>query len=222
MPSQNTLYIVFRGSTSIPDWIGNLDTILTPYPKCPDCYVHAGFYHDEQAIYNSTITSILTLQALHPTAQLVVTGHSLGAAMATLLALDILPVLEREKVSLSLTSSLTMLNFGSPRIGNENFASYASTVLADDKRYRLTHYRDVVPHLPWSKRFQHIKGTSVSLYLSLSLTDTVDIGEWYEAKDHDLKECEGYEDPTCADQWYWLSIDDHMWYLKQYLGCEAV
>jgi predicted lipase len=191
---QNTLYIVFRGSTSIPDWIGNIDTLLNPYPNCPtsnssstlsshnnlnpnrevaydvtkdktDCYVHKGFYHDEQAIYNSTIASILALQALHPTASLVVTGHSLGAAMATLLALDLLPHWTCIGSAGCVPSSVKLINFGSPRVGNEAFAAYASQVLGESDaeaqgggKYRLTHYRDVVPHLPWSRRFEHIDG----------------------------------------------------------------
>ncbi len=44
------------------------------------------------------------------------------------------------------------------------------------------------------------------------------IGEWYE-DDEGIRECYGYEDSDCADQWYILSTEDHMRYLHVYLTC---
>jgi len=39
-----------------------------------------------------------------------------------------------------------LYNYGSPRLGNKNFAKYFSKILPDS--IRIVHDRDVVPHLP--------------------------------------------------------------------------
>jgi hypothetical protein len=46
LPSNNSIYVSFRGSLSINNWLTDLDTTTTYYetfPEC-DCQVHAGFY----------------------------------------------------------------------------------------------------------------------------------------------------------------------------------
>ena len=116
-----------------------------------------------------------------------------GAAMATLTAVDL-----KE----SGMTPLRMFNFGSPRVGNTKFADWASDYLTD--RNRVTHYKDMVPHVPMHERFTHISG------------------EWYEEKDHSLHECSGKEDDHCSYQWHITNIDDHMHYLNLYMGCDAV
>ena len=62
--------------------------------------------------------SVAELLQKHPGADLYVVGHSMGAAMATVCALDLKfrYNLDREKISL--------FTFGSPRIGNDIFASF--------------------------------------------------------------------------------------------------
>ena len=180
MPSQKSIYVVYRGSTSIADWANNLDAILTSYPKCSGCEVHKGFYNAEQGVINYITDYVQTLRAKFPDYTVVVTGHSLGAAMATLTTLDFMD---------KGISPIRMFNFGSPRVGNTKFAEYASGRIGD--RNRNTHHKDMVPHVPMHERFTHISG------------------EWYE-DDAGLHECTGYEDPNCAYQWNITHIDDHM------------
>jgi predicted lipase len=193
MPSQSTIYVVYRGSTSIADWANNVDVILTDYNKCSKCEVHKGFYKAQQSVIKDVTSWTRTLMAKFPSYSVVVTGHSLGAAMATLTALDFL----------SDGIKNTMYNFGSPRIGNDEFAAYTSTMISS--RNRNTHYKDMVPHIPMHERFTHISG------------------EWYEdEKTKTLNQCNGYEDPNCSYQWHITSIDDHMNYLGLYMGCDAV
>lgn len=148
LPSQSTIYVVFRGSTSIADWANNLDAILTSYPKCSKCEVHKGFYKAEQAVIAEITSAVRSLKAQFPSYTILVTGHSLGAAMATLTSLDFL--------SSGGLTPLRMFHFGSPRVGNDEFAAYASSVITD--RNRNTHYKDMVPHVPMHERFTHISG----------------------------------------------------------------
>jgi predicted lipase len=70
--------------------------------------------------------------------RLIVTGHSLGAALATLAALDLkanFPQL-----------NIILYNFGSPRVGNTDFASYYQSKIGTS--WRITNNRDIVPHYP--------------------------------------------------------------------------
>lgn len=193
MEEQQSIYVVFRGSTSTRDWINNINTILKPYPNCSNCEVHAGFYRAEESVKQAMIVEVQALLHKNPQYKVIVTGHSLGGALSTIAALTLSP----------LNTSITLINFGSPRVGNLQFAEFASSTIKN--RYRLTHYRDVVPHLPWTERFVHISG------------------EWYEDQYGKLHPCEGYEDVHCAYQWYYLTIEDHLYYLGfNITSCAAV
>ena len=78
MPSQSTIYVVFRGSTSKKDWLNNLNAILTDYPRCSKCEVHKGFYKAQQSVISYVTNSVKTLKQKYPSYSVVVTGHSLG------------------------------------------------------------------------------------------------------------------------------------------------
>ena len=67
---------------------------------------------------------------------LLFTGHSLGAAMATMAAADL--TLEGEESSL--------FTFGSPRVGNSEFKSWAQGRLSTSMRMRRQ--LDIVPAIP--------------------------------------------------------------------------
>lgn len=78
MPSQSAIYVVFRGSTSIEDWIGNIDVIKSDYPKCDDCSVHKGFYDAQKTVSAFVIAAVNELRAEFPAYTIITTGHSLG------------------------------------------------------------------------------------------------------------------------------------------------
>jgi len=196
-PSQSTIYVSFRGSETIQNWIDNLDAILTNYPRCSNCEVHKGFYSAEQDSIANVVNQVLALKAKYPSYSVIVTGHSLGAAVATLTALDLIA---------AGVSPVRMFNFGSPRIGNDEFAAYASSILTD--KSRVTHHLDMVVHCPMHERFTHISS------------------EWYQPGDSvTLNACSGYEDPKCSYQWHKTNIDDHLLYLGVKMGidgCSAI
>lgn len=196
-PSQETIYVSFRGSESVQNWIDNLNAILTNYPLCSNCEVHKGFYGAEQSSINNIISQVKSLKTKYPTYKVLVTGHSLGAALATLTSLDLLA---------AGISPVRLFNYGSPRVGNDEFAAYVSTKLTD--RSRVTHHKDMVVHSPMHERFTHISN------------------EWYQPSDAvALQACSGYEDAACSYQWHVTSIDDHLNYLGVKMGmdgCSAI
>ena len=70
----------------------------------------------------------------------VITGHSLGAALATHAALDI--VLSGYVDS----SNIIFYNYGCPRVGTYDFASAVEQNVPT--LFRVVHYKDMVPHVP--------------------------------------------------------------------------
>lgn len=119
--------LVFRGTE--PQALSDLGTDLsaTPMPwRMDGAQVHQGF----KRAFDS-IEGVMTawLAGRHG-AQVICTGHSLGAALATLAA--------------SQLQAGSLYTFGSPRVGNQAFAA----TLASTNVERYVDCCDVVPHLP--------------------------------------------------------------------------
>ena len=58
-----------------------------------------------------------TLIAAHPNTPILITGHSLGGALAVLSALDI-------KKELMFNETISLYTFGAPRVGNDEFSDH--------------------------------------------------------------------------------------------------
>lgn len=120
-----TLYIIFRGSDGRGDWRDNFKFWQKEIPydgTNPKIRVHAGFIKQYKKIRNE-IHDIISINSL--VRRTIITGHSLGGALATLCALDIqynFP--ERD---------IICIPFGSPRVGNYYF------VKSYNKRVKNTH-----------------------------------------------------------------------------------
>ena len=162
---EKAIYVVFRGSMTITNWLDDFETLMTSYPMCHDCSVHAGFYYSAQSVKNDVIQWVQELQKKLPDYSVIVTGHSLGAALATLTAVNLFT---------NDISNIRHFSFGSPRVGNQAASAYISNLLPDITR--TTHYKDIVPHNPFTNfGYVHISG------------------EWYENDKGELNLCMGYE-----------------------------
>lgn len=93
LPSDKSIFVVFRGSISIRNWLTNLTTTKTNYttfPACFNCQVHEGFYYATKSVYPDVLKEVQHLKALYPTYAIKTTGHSLGGALAQLTAMELL------------------------------------------------------------------------------------------------------------------------------------
>ena len=143
LPSDSTIYISFRGSQTLRNWITNLDfekTAYTSFPECA-CEVHEGFYEAEQAVIDGIVSEVKKLKKQFPSYKVKNTGHSLGGALAQLTSMDLY------KAGIY----NTVYDFGQPRTGDEHFAEFASSLAAYVPTYRIVHDQDIVPHLPATK-----------------------------------------------------------------------
>jgi hypothetical protein len=118
--------VSFRG-TVVADFANiavDLSVAAVPYAGCRGCRVHAGFlaaYSALAPLVLGGVQSALPLSASGtlPSRPLLVTGHSLGGAMATIAAFE-----------LSLLGyNVRLLTFGSPRVGNTDFAAAITSAL---------------------------------------------------------------------------------------------
>jgi predicted lipase len=136
------IIIAFRGTqfSSLLNWIYNLQfPKVIPYRNYPGMAVHEGFWEAYESIHIGIEFWIRQLLVLYPTASITVTGHSLGGAMATLCATEI-------KAGIDTKLNVSLVTFGSPRVGNVDYSALFSTIC--NITWRVVHYRDIVPHLP--------------------------------------------------------------------------
>ena len=108
---------VFRGSESKSDWMYDFMVYKSRmYPEThDDCYVHTGFLKQLHTndVYLKILKTITEQLQEHPDYEVFVTGHSLGAALATLCGFEFAHNLGESKV--------TVVSFASPRVGNQKF-----------------------------------------------------------------------------------------------------
>jgi len=176
-PTNPRLILAFRGTYSVANTIADLSTIpqeYVPYPgdddddtsdyiaprldvdedtppadppKCDNCTVHTGFYSSWLNTRNVVLPHVSKAMDKHPDYKLVLVGHSLGGAIATLAGLDFKARGWDPYVT----------TFGEPRLGNKEFNKYVDerfSITSDhqhNKLHRVTHVGDPVPLLPLSE-----------------------------------------------------------------------
>lgn len=98
-----------------------------------------------------------------------VTGHSLGAALATLFTADMLRRKEMGSTEHNLIASYT---FGSPRVGDEAFRARFEELTIEHgvSVWRFRNDRDVVARIPSAWRFDHVGGEAHFQGRNLTLT----------------------------------------------------
>lgn len=89
LPSDHSIYVVFRGSESLYNWMANLNADKDKYTVWPECgcKVHSGFQNCTNAVNGEVLAEVKRLAELYPTYAIKTTGHSLGAALAQLTAM---------------------------------------------------------------------------------------------------------------------------------------
>ncbi|KAL9122820.1 MAG: hypothetical protein Q9187_000630 [Circinaria calcarea] len=83
------IVLSFRGTSSRVNKLTDLKFIRTPTGWCKKCSVHLGFWEAWMEAKNMIMAKVKAAVTVHPDFRLVITGHSLGAAIATLAAGDI-------------------------------------------------------------------------------------------------------------------------------------
>jgi len=92
LPSDKSIYVAFRGSLTIQNWITDLSIAKRDYSTHADCHceVHSGFYGAAMSVFPDVLSEVNRLKKLYPTYAVKTTGHSLGAALAQLTAMELI------------------------------------------------------------------------------------------------------------------------------------
>jgi predicted lipase len=141
-----SIYVVWRGSESKKDFQNDASIDKVPFLNEGE-KVHIGFKYCWESVvgdtYDAIDTAIENLQG--KTKDIVVCGHSLGGAVATLYAHSI----KKHYPDYNIKS----VTIGSPRVGNKTFKDNYD--LSDIDTLRIVHNNDLVTHTPYIK-FYHV------------------------------------------------------------------
>ncbi|KAK8066310.1 hypothetical protein PG997_013057 [Apiospora hydei] len=198
-PKNKVIVLSFRGSHSIRNWITNFVFLQEPCGLVGGCLLHAGFAGAYKEVAEPLRTALAAATKANPDYKIVFTGHSLGAAIATVAA-----AYER-----AAGHAIDLYTYGSPRVGNRAFVDFVTKQAGLE--YRVTHLADPVPRLP--PIFANYRHTSPEYWLSDGEATTID----YTAAD--IKVCEGYANIKCNAGQLGLDIDAHGHYFTNIAQC---
>lgn len=143
----NEIIVVVRGTASISDWLQNaeFDQIQTSLGN-----IHRGFWEDSNMLYNDIYAKIWaecfpelnTSIDKHP--RITFVGHSLGAAIVTIMA-----------ARFGADFYIDLVSFNSPRVGDDTFKANYSLVRRGNT-YRLINKLDIVSLVPEGFGYRHV------------------------------------------------------------------
>jgi hypothetical protein len=123
--------VSFRGTATLGDWLTDLNAFST---RADYGTVHRGFYFAFQAV-KASLEKILGSDAL--TRRVILTGHSLGGALATIAAAE-----WQNKYPIA-----AIYTFGQPAVGKTDFHAFISGHYKDNF-HRFVNDDDIVPKVP--------------------------------------------------------------------------
>ncbi|KAG7028476.1 Phospholipase A(1) DAD1, chloroplastic, partial [Cucurbita argyrosperma subsp. argyrosperma] len=220
--------IAFRGTATCLEWLENVRATLTKLPSTgcgPHMAVESGFL----SLYTSDTDSCPSLRQMvrdeisrllqsygDQPLSLTITGHSLGAALATLAAYDIKEYFKRAPM-------VTVMSFGGPRVGNSSFRKRVEK--QGTKVLRIVNSDDVITKVPGfvvkeeeeeeeggNAVASKLKGGGVPRWIQKCVEDTQwaysDVGRELRLSSRDSPHLTGINAATCHDLNTYLHLVD--------------
>lgn len=145
LASKTSNIIVFRGTQRQSEWLQNFTAFQKSYTDLSSGLycgkVHRGFIGLYKEISNPLPGDLA--RQLNPSVPCYISGHSLGAALATLAALDIALHVPQIKTQIQLYT------YAGPRVGDPVFAEVHSKFVPNS--YRVVNLADPIPMMPPTK-----------------------------------------------------------------------
>jgi hypothetical protein len=136
---KNFVLLAFRGTQEPTDLITDISVNLERFEHtATDTLVHTGFKRGADAVWPHVESAGNYARKVEK--PLLVTGHSLGGAIALLSAVR----LEKNDMPVH-----TLWTFGAPKVGNNSFFDSTRSVL-QDRWQRINHHSDPIPALPFT------------------------------------------------------------------------
>lgn len=152
LDNSNNIWITFRGTETITEWYqdftvsqklinlntnNNLEKIS--FLENENVYCHSGFLTIYETFKEKILNSIKSIKNIN---NIIITGHSLGSALATLTTLNL--------IELNYKNIYTYV-FASPRVGNKELAKTITNVGKGKNLkcfYRINNLSDIIPTIP--------------------------------------------------------------------------
>ncbi|XP_060581946.1 lipase ZK262.3-like [Ruditapes philippinarum] len=140
--SMKKIILAYRGTTSPKQLIEEFTTVLGKFKVSTKVggKIQVYFSNANDQIYPCAKASLKDLVNKYPSYRVIITGHSLGGAVASIAAAQLV----FDNVINNKTT--TLYTFGMPRPGDRKYAMNHDKYLS--KSWRIVHYRDIVAMLP--------------------------------------------------------------------------
>ncbi|XP_037037057.1 lipase-like [Bradysia coprophila] len=182
------IVVAYRATTNY--WNCVLDaTILNISPHGADpIKIHRGFYIATMSLYDRVVKTIGAFRLAkkeYTSYKLVLTGHSLGGAMARVTQFLLLHLKQFPGISME------VYTYGEPRSGNKDYVDFLNNQTV--KSARIINRADIVSHLPPTS----ILGTTIiSDYYYHAMNEY-----WINGDEEKFASRSGYEDPSTANSY---------------------
>jgi hypothetical protein len=154
--ANNDVVVAIRGTASVWEWVQDAKFLAVKYPYLAGAGLTDDGFTD---VYNSLrITDepaaarvsdyLATFPFNEPVGSLTICGHSLGGALATLLALEV--------AANTHFKNPAVFTYASPRTGDPTFATTYNQVVPNT--FRIANRMDIVPKLPLPPLYEHVLG----------------------------------------------------------------
>jgi len=210
-----TVVVSFRGTSNTAGWLSDLSFPQVPYKRSgTKAKVHVGFLLAHDSVKDDVDS--LVRQGLRfcegSCNRILVVGHSLGGALATLSALELARTIPN-------TPPIDLRTFGSPRVGDPNFVRYFKSAVPIRSSFRIVADRDPVPQTPPRKLF-------------FTKWEHVPSEIWLSGDNQDIRQCAlgsgdkdfVNEDSACSyskRNLFTSEVWDHTQYFKEDLGTSS-
>ena len=167
--------VTFRGTeqSSIKDILTDINIIQSPfYTSAAGAMVHSGFLQAYLSVRDALLQGLemILTGSLGLPWSVYITGHSLGGALATLLAYDLDMIrrgdgedvdalrsrLSSDFVTQLRRADIVTYTFGAPRVGNQEFVDSMNSLLRlcgeKSSLFRVVNKEDIVARMPRSSR----------------------------------------------------------------------
>lgn len=208
--------IAFRGTDAFSQLFRELvNYTLVPHPDLPGALVNGFFLNAAQSLDQYVRKGLQELRETCSDCSLWFTGHSLGGAMAIMMAHHIM----LKAADLVQNRTIVAYTFGQPRVGNSVHANSVNELLP--RFFRVVNAADVVPHVPACDTDSKGCKESSTGYYHAGTEMWFPHGEYQQGVMCGYRECVGAprsEDSTCSDRilspWEPADVPDHHGYFE--------
>ncbi|KAF8143476.1 alpha/beta-hydrolase [Mycena galopus ATCC 62051] len=203
------IVVAFQGTFNLDDVATDIDLFLVPFmsPGITESFnVHAGFLAAYNAVADTVLTTVKAQVAKYPSYTIIVTGHSLGGALAALGGVSIKTALPN--------ATLKIYTFGQPRTGDAKWAAYVDATIGVTNVFRGVHTFDGVPTIiPRVLGYEHHSTQYWQFEDPILL----------ESPPSTVTQCVGDEDSNCSDSIPSTGINvAHLYYFGQVMAVDPL